>query len=268
MCTQIYPVLTSSFLPDLPTQALQTIKQQGSDPSVLAATLKAEETEDFTQFLAEPDVSFPNVYTTSDFSVDLLYKQPNYCHTARLPAEIRYQGYLNGKADATREDFTKGVELVEAKQLVSPEEMPLTFDQTARQKCHLEVIIDYKDFFLVSASYDDYAKLVLPTESEVQAYGQGRAEPLRGIVAVCSAACGWHCPPDTLDLIAVVKDQAVLRVNGEAIGNLTDWQGGCSLLQRSGGSHVWPANAQGKYVLEAKVTEAGKVMRLSSVMIW
>lgn len=256
------------FVPEPPKQALQNIKKNGSDPSVLTTTLRAEEEKDFAQFLAEPDISFPDVYTTSDFSVETLYKKPNYCHTARLPAETRYNGYLNGKTDATRGNFDTGLELIEAKQLAAPETMPLTFDQTARQPCHLEVMIDYKDFFLVSSTYADYTKLVLPTDSEVQAYGPGRDdEPLQGILAVCSAACGWHCPPDTLDLIAVVQDKAVLRVNGEAIGNLTDWKG-CSLLQRSDGGHVWPANAQGKYVLEAKVTEADKIMRFSSVMLW
>jgi hypothetical protein len=65
----------------------------------------------------------------------------------------------------------------------------------------------------------------------------------------------------------VYKGQAHFTVNGEAVTNVTQWDS-CALLQRSGGSHLWPSNGNGRYEIAAKIDPTNMYMRVSSIIIW
>ena len=208
-------------------------------------------------------------YVHDDVSLETLINAPSYCHTARLPAEIRYQGILTGRTDlADRNNYDGGMDLGNA--LVAPTSpdgiMPLVYDSSQRQTCDIPLQIDFKDFFFVSGRYLQYASLTVPTDAEIAVYGG--PHQLQGLIMVCSAACGWNCPSETIPVLeGIVNHEVFMKVNGEPVFNATKIDD-CVLLQRSNQSHTWEANDQGRFEVSAKVEPDNKYLRLSSIVVW
>lgn len=241
------------------------------DPAAFAQKLLEAEEKEYQDFMAKNDFQADGVrqgWPQNDVSMETLFKSPNYCHTARLAADIRTKGILTGRTDlAAQGQIDTGIEFVRAQTQTTASEMPLVFEQATRQVCVHELQNDFKDFFFVSGKYPDYASLTLPTDSEIQAYGGPHS--LKGVIVVCGAACGWRCPAQSVDVVEGVYSGGLkFRVNGLDVKNVTKIDACAYLQMPDGQSHVFPANAQGRFEIAAKVMNPGKYTRLSSIIVW
>ena len=251
---------------------LQTPDAVG-DPAAFAQKLRGQEKQDYDAFMASSTFRHNGVkegWGQHDVTLETLYKSPNYCHTARLAAETRAKGILTGRTDLAQEGtYDQGIELRTALPQSTTKEMPLVYDIATRQSCKIQVQNDFKDFFLVSSRYTDFASLTLPTDSEIAAYGGNPAPTLKGVIAVCGAACGWRCPAETVDVVTgSYTGELKFKVNGLEVKNVTQWET-CALLQLPDGSgHVFQPNANGRFEIAAKVTVPDKYARLSSIIVW
>lgn len=246
---------------------LQTPEAVG-DPAAFAEKLRQEEQQQYEAFMATSNFKAGGEWVLHDVGLETLYKAPNYCHTARLPAETRAKGILTGRSDlAAQGTYDTGIEFQAAISQTSAKEIPLVYEQGTRQPCQYQVQNDFKDFFFVSSKNTDYASMTLPTDSEIEAYGGPHT--LKGVIAVCGAACGWRCPPASLDVVEGSYSGGLkFRVNGLEVKNVTKI-GLCAFLQLPDGrGHIFPPNQHGRFEIAAKVNAPGKYVRLSSVMVW
>jgi hypothetical protein len=273
----VYAIFLMDVLED--ALALLTSPEAQGDLEVFRRELQAAEDKDNEAVMNSLDFlndGRPDGIQQEDIPLSLVMTAPNYCHTARLPAEIRYQGILTDRPDLTGAgQYDGGIELKPALTGPAPNDgtMPLVYDGSHRQACHIPVQTDFKDFFLVSGKYSDYVSLTVPTDAEIVAYGSttdGTPDPLqlKGVVMLCAAACGWHCPGDTLDLVEGIENgQVLIKVNDMVVHNVTRVTS-CAYLQKAPNDHIWPANKDGRFEVAAKVEVENKYIRLSSILVW
>jgi hypothetical protein len=139
--------------------ALNEIASSSSDPAVLLQQLQMQEDNDYKLFSESSDPPLlweshlQHALPLTDLSVDVIYKSPNICHTARLPAETRRLGILTqtdtpGVANETGlYNYDKGTEKQVVQQTPNPDGMMrLTYDKFERQPCAPLVQMDYKDW--------------------------------------------------------------------------------------------------------------------------
>ena len=138
-----------------------------------------------------------------DLNVDSFLKEPAFCHSALLPSEIRFRGFLtenvtsgghyldthsyehgvpNGEVD--RFEITSGANRWTSRAYDEGEKMLFVEVDKERQVCEELVQVDYKDFFLVS-SLQGNRTLSLPNDSETKHYTEFEAKNAKGIVLLC-----------------------------------------------------------------------------------
>jgi hypothetical protein len=217
----------------------------------------------------------------------------NYCHTARLPAQIRYRGILteplssSSSSSLTKttidtstrstvhsdraDDYDLGIGMKAAQSTANPSDaMRLVYDEEDRANCPVTVHMDYRDYLYVDGR-DDWTKLVLPNDSEIKEYGSfhgGGNVTLQGMVAFCVSICPWlKCPPGALERDGLADGSFHMEVNGVQVSALTK-MGECELLKHEGG-YVFPLSAQGKLEIRTKVS-AGETsfLHFSSFIVW
>uniref|UniRef100_A0A7S3DMP1 Uncharacterized protein n=1 Tax=Entomoneis paludosa TaxID=265537 RepID=A0A7S3DMP1_9STRA len=265
----LYGNILSLFLIEILDDALQAIKADGSEPKNLFDKLKAQENEEYQRFLSS---TLPTKFLDADLAKiedipsDVIYKKSNLCHTARLPADIRYQGILTeSDIKGGYDNFDTGTALVQARSQLN-EKMPVVRDTNLYQlsctKYKLE--IDYQNFFLANSKGD--TKLVLPNDAEKDFYHID--EPLHGFVAMCLATCGWHCPKDTITWEQIRAPDGFLTVslNGVKVQNFTRFSDDCAFLEHADG-HKWTPNSKGKIEFQSK-TRDGFYARISAFVLW
>ena len=265
--------LLSTFWIEIIDDALDLISKRGSDPGALLSTLKKKEDLDYRS-LTNKD---PNLIRyvdkllneIADIPNEVIYWNHNYCHTARLPSEIRYMGALTEsevKGGYTRYD--RGQEL-NAVRFANNAEMPLTWDKSLYQlTCrNYQIDIDHQDFFMVNS--EGLSKLVLPNPSEKVLYGDQNEQSLIGYILVCLASCGWSCPEDTMTIADLQSGGKVsMSVNGRDVQNFTNFaRKDCLFLKHSDG-HKWASNENGLFEIAAKTLDSSAYLRVSSFVIW
>lgn len=249
----------------------ESIKEvaQITDTVGMLKELQAQENMDYEKYLKAPmPDGFLNVLSPdTDVDPAVIFKGPMYCHTARLPAEIRHKGILTESPQTGFTTFFMGTELQDAlSKPLSSDLMPLVYNKGDRQPCPIPTNMDYKDYFFVS-SKDSWRKLVLPNDSEIKEYGTGA--PLKGIVAVCFALCPWNkCPSGVLLDTSFHDYYFELKVNNVAVSNFTNFLE-CKILRHANGFE-FPVN-NGRMEIQARVTESAPLksyLRMSSFLIW
>ena len=176
--------LAALFLIEVLDEALKELAADTTDPATLLAKLKAQEDADYQVFQNAPvPENFKEILPKSERDsfdyLDLLIKGHTFCHTGRLPAEIRHKGILTESTKTGFLTFDKGVELNEAQTtMYDGAEMRLVYTGGDRQVCEVATNHDYKDYFFVNRN-EDWKKLVLPNNSEMKEYGTGRPLPLK-----------------------------------------------------------------------------------------
>jgi hypothetical protein len=246
-------------------EALKELIANESDKS-FRDKLLAEEEADHKAFMDSP---LPSLAATlalpDDIDRDFFFKGDNFCHTARLPSEIRHLGILTESNQTGEDTFDMGIEY-KAAALSIPEDgvMQLSFNGKDRQICEIPPNKDYKDFFYVHDAHG-WTHLTLPNDAEVKAYGTDKQ--LRGWIAICWKGCDWgKCEKGTIRQEEFLEGKGEMMVNGVPVTNLTKFDG-CGLLKHEGG-HAWKPNSDGRFEIKAIVHGDGSFMQFSSFVLW
>ncbi|KAL7571160.1 hypothetical protein ACA910_014761 [Epithemia clementina (nom. ined.)] len=288
----LYGNLLTLFWMQILDDALDYMAQRGSDPRALLISLQRQEEEEFAPMMQSRNVSRlqhidPDLQTIPDIPPQVIYWNRNYCHTARLPSEIRYRGILtdnvtnwpsttiitNDDDDSYYENYDRGSEL-RSVLYTGHDVMPLTWDRKLYQgacKNYKLADLDHADFFLVNSK--QWSKVVLPNPSEVAAYGTTEQKPLVGYIQICLASCGWGCPSDVVahkDLAAAngtaMRTKVSMTVNGVSVEEWTPFAD-CAFLKHRGG-HQWTANSNGQFEIRAKTLTWPDYVRISAFVLW
>lgn len=182
------------FLTEIVGDALQFLKDTTKGLEDLRQDLIREENDRYNLLTTSPLPSyFDNlVKQRGDIQLEHILKSPNFCHTARVPAEIRHKGILTGGLPGDLFHYDEGITEGKARDENDSEFMWLVQDPTTRQKCDITLNVDNKDYFYVKG-IDGTKKLILPNDAELAEYGTGQ-KPV-GLIAMCFSVCDWgKCP--------------------------------------------------------------------------
>ena len=266
-----YGNLLTLFLIEVIDDALLLIAEKGSDPKVLMDTLKAEEDRDYHNLLSKntSNIKFPGyLEKIDDIPTQVIYWDPNFCHTARVPSQTRYNGL------ATESDlkggytsYDHGHELNEIRNQAN-EGMELGFDASSYETfcTNHTVQIDHLDFFVIN-SYGE-SKLTLPNPAEKSFFDDSSSPTaLHGYIALCLATCGWSCPRGVLSMDELRNETKFsMTVNGVNVHNYTRFRD-CAFLKHANG-HKWAANSEGLYEFRAQTLDSNEYVRVTSLTVW
>jgi hypothetical protein len=258
--------LLGMWLTNVMEEALIELAAEKPDPALLDQ-LRAFEVADRKEFMNRelPMKILEELQLPDDVDPEMFYRGPNFCHTARLPAETRHLGILTESSLVGEDSYDKGTELQIAKNF-TPEDksMQLSYEKGARNPCPIPLFKDYKDSFYV-AYIHGWSQLTLPNNAEVKAYGP--TETLKGVVGVCFAGCDWgKCPEGNVEMAEIQAGDAEMEVNGVKVSSLTDFQG-CYFLKHAGG-HIFKPNSDGRFQVRAKVNKDKYYVRFSAIVVW
>eukprot|EP00977_Amphora_coffeiformis_P003267 scaffold609_cov170-Amphora_coffeaeformis.AAC.21 len=262
--------LYALFLMEIIDDALEAIKESGhSDWNAFKEQLKTEEKNLFDSFEQSTNFKYAHKWDLegTGLTTELFYHQRLYCHTARLPAQTRYKGYV---FDKTREDnwhtYKKGVSQGSIHN--TPEkEMRVTYAPREKHNCSIPLHIDSRDFFFATPTFHDFQTAALPNIMEFKMYGQHKPQ---GLVAMCASSCTHHnCVGYKLLTATDIneKQDVFVQVNGEDVAEATRFDD-CFLLKRESGSYYWDASPEGRYTVGINVRHPKKYFRISSFIVW
>jgi hypothetical protein len=201
------------------------------------------------------------------------------CHTARLPSQIRYNGFLTeskktgGPSVWGEETFDVGLELQQAKALANPEatkNLPLVFaadEDQRKHTCPLVVAPDAKDYFY--AQYGDgWREHFIPNAATREAYHYDPSS-IRGIVIVVFLTCPWDvCPEGALRAIDSDDEKKwEIKINGVPVTRLTDIGNDAFVAQNAKGI-TFPQDSNGGYKLEFHVNKPDYYAKISAIIVF
>jgi len=144
----------------------------------------------------------------TDVDMEVFYKETAFCHTAILPAEIRFQGFLTENFTTTGTIFDQNYEsswkypISKESEVMEQEtrkegaveykdpragrngQLVLVAAHEDRQVCDEPTNLDYKDYFFMS-SLQGQKSLILPNKSEKKHYTEFDASKSKGYVLAC-----------------------------------------------------------------------------------
>ena len=250
-----------------------------SDATTLYQTLKASEDEDYQLFRTAPvhPADFSGALDPAEhegFDFTVLATQQTFCHTARLPAEIRHLGILTESTQTGFTTFDQGTFLKDA--LATPsttdDHLRLVYDDSDRQlSCPIPTNMDHKDFFFVAGG-EGWKRLTLPNDSELAEYGRhNELANVQGYVALCFTLCPWgKCPGGVLQREDFYAGKFEIQVNGVSVDHLAHFQD-CELLKHEN-SYLWPPHAShGRFEVAVRVTDQANprdFLRIGAIILW
>jgi len=196
---------------------------------------------------------------------------PVFCHTAIMPAEIRYLGILTESQNSSFTNYDAGMSYHAAfkredKTTMALVEMEEGGYKRKTAKCDKIVDVDHKDYFMAAESDGGATKVVVPNNMEKELYLSDDGHSLsdmKGHIMVCFTVCPWgKCPKGNIMSPQFNDGNATMTVNGErvtAMKSLSD----CSLLQNKDG-FVWKPNGNGQYEIGVKVHQKNGYSRITS----
>jgi hypothetical protein len=278
--------LAAMFLVEALGEALYDLQQQqqssttdDDNPETLLHELQSQEHQDYQQFFQAPvprhlQTLLPET-AREDFWIPA--KVQTYCHTARLPSEIRHQGILTQTNQTGFYTYDIGMDVREAMRMSAGkpnDQLILAYSPEDRYPCPAPIMIDYKDYFFVKKS-DGWRHLEIPNDSEIREYRNEQTHynhtPLQGYVTLCYPICGWgKCPPGSLDNRNSLKNGTLeIQINGVQVTGITEFLG-CDVLKHADG-YPFPANANDRFDIRIRIAdtaEAGSFARFSSFIVW
>jgi hypothetical protein len=282
--------LAAHFVVDALEEALHDLVEMvaSKDSNTLLAELQAQEDADYERFWhASAPASMQHLLPEPvRDSLMVPAKSHAYCHTARLPSEIRHRGFLTESSKTGFLTYETGIGLREALVVSSKSEilaendddtdeqksqMPLVYTEADRSDCPVPVMIDYKDYFFVKKS-DGWKKLVFPNDAEQREYGNGQppSSSSHGTVAYCFSVCPWgQCPTGVIPRTAWEDGILELQVNGIPVTEVVKFQE-CDILKHAHG-YEFPTTPEGRFEIRARITDAatdGAYARFSSFLAW
>jgi hypothetical protein len=259
--------LAALFLVEILGDALNEIsKASAFNYDKVIRELKEEDDANYKQAQNSmlPQAATNTMEEPDDINLEDVFKTPNFCHTARVPAEIRHKGILLEGPPGDLFNYQQGISEKEARSPNDSELFRLVRDDESRQKCPLPVNIDAKDFFYVN-DQEGWKKLVLPNDAEMKEYSRG--QELRGLIAVCFAVCPWgKCPKGNFLAKDINETTAEIHVNGEPVVGFTNWKN-CDFLRGSQG-HYWPPNSDSRFEISARTIQPNTFLRIGAFIVW
>ena len=265
-----YGNIYTLFLMDLLDDSLQEIKQKLLDsPTMLWKRLRMEEESEFKAFEASDNFKYAHRWDVEGtaLTTELFYHHSVYCHTARLPAETRYNGKVfNLNRNDDWFNFKKGFS---AKRLTTNPEKEMRLAYAAREKhdCPLTLHIDSRDFFFATPRFGDFQVITAPNIEEFKYYGPHAP---KGLILMCPAACTHDsCPGHKAVGASHVNEgkEIEIQVNGEKVARAAQLDD-CFLLERESGDFQWEPHDGGRFDIGVKMLDSRRHLRLSSVIVW
>jgi hypothetical protein len=277
---------------------LQDEPEEPMSPPELLSKLQAEEQHDFEKFqqaalpelasqvhqwhkcqkdLSEDEKGLA-MECSQDASFDqftsVFFKGPGICHTARLPSQTRYRGYLvddttkiGGPVPTGKETYETGVPVEEA---AVDSILKLVYKKDQREvDCPVTVSPDYKDYFYAHQQ-DGWAKLVLPNKAEKEAYSY-ETERFYGLIGIAFLTCPWNRCPD--GFVGTKRDfddgKFEITINGSPVESLMLFHDvGCYFLKGPEG-YQWIPNSDSKdYEIAIRAVEDGSHVEISSFILY
>jgi hypothetical protein len=284
--------LASFYVIDVMNNAMEELATQliTTDAVTLYHLLQGQVHQDFEEFQRAKTPEILNVFANfnyTDFNSTYIFGGPNYCHTTKLPAQIRYLGILTEtRTQIGSTEYDKGIDvqtLVQTKyksykthsaNRSTAQPMMLSYDKADRQNCPVPTNEDYKDFFYIGAN-TGWQQLTLPNRFEQNAYSTGDEKPLlQGYVAMCLTLCPWNkCPKGVWGRNAYTEYQFLdISINDVMVTNFTSLDE-CDMLRNHDG-YRFPVNKEENTVTIAVRLNVpdnlnpNSYMRISSWIVW
>jgi hypothetical protein len=277
--------LMALYVIDVFAVSLEQLVQSTSttaDLNTLYQQYVKEESDDYNTFIHhEPPADYlakffaGSNYTDADKTahlVEVIGSEPNFCRTARLPAEARFKGLVTESNLTGFKMYDHGIGLKEAATTENNGDyIRLTFDEEERNDCEVDAWLDFKDFFYISDK-ETAKKITIPNDAEIREYDPQNAyhDHLSGIIAFCVKLCDWGvCPNHVLKEDSIHDGKVEIEVNGQkASPNLIAIGHDCNLLQPASGGLQFTANEDGKFDVSVKVLEPNSYIRFSAIAVW
>jgi len=258
------------------------------DPFALLEELRQEENNNFKSLL-EANVSaadFPSLYIRDKeeypaepfMDLELLWKGPSFCRTARLPAQSRYLGYttntpqVGGISVLGNETYDVGTVLDEVDNdpfTLTNQTMLLVYENAEgeRKPCEVPLKPDYKDYFY-SHNRQGRTKLIIPNDKEREAYKYNDAH-FQGVLVLFFVSCDWgRCKKGELRPEHHVEGKFEVSVNGKVATALLSLGSEAWVLQGAGGSLHWEPGHNGSFEVSFLAIEKDGYLRISSIVLY
>lgn len=274
------------FLVDSLINALIDLSQNEiADPLVLLDILRKQDQSTQEKLLiAELPVPFSAIYLPLDnapldpsLDLEVFWRGPSLCRTARLPAQSRFLGYttnttkIGSIAVQGFEEYESAIPMNNSISADAAKDgfMVLTYYHRdfARAPCDVILTPDYKDFFL--AHYNNSrVKLSFPNKMESLAYGYSPSK-YKGLLVIIFSQCEYNqCVQGDLRPDDFVARKFVMTVNGEEVTALTSAGFDAFILKGNGGFYWQAQPKDGTFVVTFQVLVEGGFVRLSSIILF
>ncbi|CAJ1960348.1 unnamed protein product [Cylindrotheca closterium] len=231
------------------------------------------------QFSEEEQELEKECASDADFDASIVKtfsKGPGICHTARLPSETRYKGYLTndttkvgGPVPAGKETYDTGLSM-DVNNIQFDGTLKLVYKPDQRAKdCSVTVSPDYKDFFFAHQK-DDWAKIVIPNQAEKVAYDY-KASEFKGLIGIAFLTCPWNRCPE--GFLGTKRDfdqgKFEITVNGVAVTSLMLFHDlGTYFLKGSDGFQWKYREGSEDYEIAIRILEEGSHVEVSSFILY
>ncbi|CAB9497924.1 expressed unknown protein [Seminavis robusta] len=228
-----------------------------------------------------------NKEAMKSMSLEMLIKDPSFCHTAMLPAEIRYKGLLTENFDrignAHDQNYEFGVlhTVIESTEnpnknsgrqpasykgnrSESDDRMIIGMKDSEHQVCPEQLNVDFKDYFLVT-SLESWRSVRFPNPSCQEYYSEFDGKNSKGWVFFCLSKCDWgKCSGG--DMRKIVMDFAQdevfggieMEVNRVKVTSMNCMNLCCALKHSQDPNpdkqFIWKPNEDGRYDFRARIT--------------
>lgn len=225
-----------------------------------------------------------------DLDREALFYGPSICHTARVPSQTRFKGYLTNQPDKTGEQVVFGKETyftgIEEKiyhaqnqdlatdgltDKSSSRDMQLVWvKHKEREENCGDVIVkpDYHDYFMAEEA-EGWTNIEFPNAAERKAYGYDEnKDDYKGILILVPRFCGFgKCEKGFLSYNEFNDGKWSMRVNGRNVQRLTRIGHDAILVEHRMGIFFEP-NDDGIYRLEFKVNEPESFVKISAMVLY
>lgn len=279
----------SLFLMEALLGALQELEEHpDTDTTALLSQLLEEDTDMHKNF-TEADLPKDHLNVLQmeevvkhDETIDasFFFKGSSMCHTARLPAQIRYKGILTetdevgGPAPFGEETYYVGFDKKDAKTKKTENgELRVVYEiNKERELCkndEVKTIVkpDYPDSFY--ANYlDGWTKLTFPNNAEKKHYGYDPSHH-RGFIVVHPRKCDWgKCPKG---MLTAVEDHEgnnwEMKINNEVVSKMIN-MGAQAVIAKGKDGFRFPPNENGQYEIQIKVNKENHYLELSDFVLY
>eukprot|EP00529_Nitzschia_sp_RCC80_P041568 CAMPEP_0113512950 /NCGR_PEP_ID=MMETSP0014_2-20120614/39601_1 /TAXON_ID=2857 /ORGANISM="Nitzschia sp." /LENGTH=776 /DNA_ID=CAMNT_0000409319 /DNA_START=26 /DNA_END=2352 /DNA_ORIENTATION=- /assembly_acc=CAM_ASM_000159 len=252
------------------------------DIEILLSQLQSEEDETYHQIqngdlsdypsrvYKAKDVNGTDMEEYKDFDFSFLYRGDPFCHTARLPAQTRFHGYLTEtsktgvQTHVWKETYETGIEVSDAINKASNGTILLAYNKAKRtqRECPVIVAPDYKDFFFVHTSHGP-SQISIPNEVERSVY-QYDPTKIKGAVIFLLETCDWgKCDPGFLKREEFLEKKWSISINGAGVIDLINIGYDALLARPQNGRYFPPQGEDGIYTISIQVHEPDSFVRIS-----